>query len=75
MAFRPARLYLAICALGFEQYRTSVHQVLAVRPHVDGTSEVAPTRRNMEVDRHGLSRWTRPPIDDWIQVPAGYSRH
>lgn len=46
---RVWRLYLAGSAIGFEQGRTSVHQVLAIRPHVDGTSEMAATRRGIEI--------------------------
>jgi len=38
------RLYLAAAALGFEQDRLSVHQVLAVRPGPGGTSGLPPTR-------------------------------
>lgn len=46
---RVWRLYLAGSALGFEQNRTSIHQVLAVRPHRDGTSAMAATREGMDV--------------------------
>lgn len=46
---RVWRLYLAGSAVGFEQNRTSVHQVLAVRPHTDGRSDMAPTREGIEV--------------------------
>jgi cyclopropane-fatty-acyl-phospholipid synthase len=46
---RVWRLYLAGSAIGFEQNRTSIHQVLAVRSHPDGTSDVAPTRAGMDV--------------------------
>ncbi len=35
---RVWRLYMAGSAVGFEQGRTSIHQVLGVRPHPDGTS-------------------------------------
>ena len=38
------RLYMAGSALGFEAGRTSIHQVLAVRPHRDGRSDMALTR-------------------------------
>lgn len=41
---RTWRLYMAGSALGFEAGRTSVHQVLAVRPHPDGRSDMPPTR-------------------------------
>jgi cyclopropane-fatty-acyl-phospholipid synthase len=47
---RVWRLYLAGSAIGFDQNRHSVHQVLAVRPHPDGRSEVAPTRAGLDVD-------------------------
>jgi cyclopropane-fatty-acyl-phospholipid synthase len=40
------RLYMAGSALGFEAGRTSIHQVLAVRPHSDGRSEMALTRHS-----------------------------
>ncbi|MBX3287125.1 MAG: class I SAM-dependent methyltransferase, partial [Actinobacteria bacterium] len=46
---RVWRLYLAGSAIGFEQGRTGIHQVLAVRPHPDGRSEMPPTRAAMEV--------------------------
>ncbi|WP_426572452.1 class I SAM-dependent methyltransferase [Aquihabitans sp. McL0605] len=48
---RVWRLYLAGCALGFEQARTSIHQVLAVRTSEDGTASVPATRSTFEVDR------------------------
>ena len=47
---RVWRLYIAGSAVGFEQNRTSIHQVLAVRPHTDGRSEMAATRTGMDVD-------------------------
>lgn len=47
---RVWRMYLAGSAIGFDQHRTSVHQVLAVRTHPDGRSDVAPTRAGMDVD-------------------------
>jgi len=47
---RVWRLYLAASALGFDQHRTSVHQVLAVRPHDGGSSGMPPTRAGMDVD-------------------------
>ncbi|MGI8756521.1 MAG: class I SAM-dependent methyltransferase [Acidimicrobiales bacterium] len=46
---RTWRLYIAGSAIAFEQNRTSVHQVLAVRPHPDGRSDMAPTRAGMDV--------------------------
>jgi cyclopropane-fatty-acyl-phospholipid synthase len=33
---RVWRLYMALSARGFERGSIAVHQVLAVRPHVDG---------------------------------------
>ena len=54
---RVWRLYLAGCALGFEQNRTAIHQVLAVRSHQDGTSAIPATRSTFEVDRdHPVDR-------------------
>lgn len=47
---RVWRLYIAGSAVGFEQNRTSIHQVLAVRPHRDGRSEMPATRTGMDVD-------------------------
>lgn len=38
------RLYLIASAVGFQVGRTSVHQVLAVRSHADGTSDMPATR-------------------------------
>jgi len=46
---RVWRLYLAGSAIAFEQNRTSIHQVLAVRPHRSGRSDVAPTRADFDV--------------------------
>lgn len=43
------RLYLAGCAIGFDQGRTSIHQVLAVRPHPDGHVDLPATRAGFEV--------------------------
>lgn len=52
---RAWRLYLAGTALGFEQYRTSVYQVLAVNTPADGRTTMPPTRAEMEVPAdHGL---------------------
>lgn len=39
------RLYMAAAALNFEAGRTSIHQVLGVKPTADGSSGMAPTRR------------------------------
>jgi len=47
---RVWRLYLAGCALGFEEGRTAIHQVLAVRTREDGASGVPATRSTFEVD-------------------------
>ncbi|MEZ5139317.1 MAG: class I SAM-dependent methyltransferase [Acidimicrobiales bacterium] len=47
---RVWRLYLAGCALGFEQGRTSIHQVLAVRPDGAGRSAMPATRSSFVVD-------------------------
>ena len=47
---RVWRLYLAGCALGFEQGRTSIHQVLAVRPDAAGRSAMPATRSSFVVD-------------------------
>ena len=41
---RVWRLYMAASALAFEQGRIGVNQVLAVRTHRGGESEMAPTR-------------------------------
>jgi cyclopropane-fatty-acyl-phospholipid synthase len=41
---RVWRLYLAGCALGFEQGRISIHQTLAVRPDAAGRAHLPPTR-------------------------------
>ncbi len=41
---RTWRLYMAGSAVGFEENRISVHQVLAVRPHADGSSDFPATR-------------------------------
>ncbi|HYI61195.1 MAG TPA: cyclopropane-fatty-acyl-phospholipid synthase family protein [Acidimicrobiales bacterium] len=41
---RTWRLYMAGSAVGFEAGRISIHQVLAVKPHPDGRSDVPATR-------------------------------
>jgi cyclopropane-fatty-acyl-phospholipid synthase len=41
---RVWRLYMAASALAFEQARIGVNQVLCVKTHKDGTSDMAPTR-------------------------------
>jgi cyclopropane-fatty-acyl-phospholipid synthase len=38
---RVWRLYMALSARGFERGNIGVHQVLAVRPHADGTDDMA----------------------------------
>ena len=43
---RVWRLYMAASALNFEANRTSIHQVLGVKAHPDGTSDVPRTRRD-----------------------------
>jgi len=47
---RVWRLYVAGSAIGFEQARISIHQVLAVRAHADGRSDMPATRAGMDVD-------------------------
>lgn len=46
---RVWRLYLAGSAIAFEHNRTSIHQVLAVRPHRDGASDMPATRESFEI--------------------------
>lgn len=41
---RVWRLYMAACAVGFEDGGLAVHQVLGVARHLDGTSAMPPTR-------------------------------
>lgn len=41
---RVWRLYLAASAVNFEHGRTSIHQVLGVKPHPDGRSDMPRTR-------------------------------
>ncbi|GLY03807.1 cyclopropane-fatty-acyl-phospholipid synthase family protein [Actinoplanes sp. NBRC 101535] len=43
---RVWRLYMAASALAFELAQIGVNQVLAVKPHRDGTSTMPPTRRD-----------------------------
>jgi cyclopropane-fatty-acyl-phospholipid synthase len=40
-------LYMAASAINFEQGRTNIHQVLGVRPHRDGRSDMPLTRREL----------------------------
>jgi cyclopropane-fatty-acyl-phospholipid synthase len=50
------RLYMAGCARNFEDGRTTIHQVLAVRQGAEGTSGMAATRRPWyETPRRGPS--------------------
>jgi cyclopropane-fatty-acyl-phospholipid synthase len=48
---RVWRLYMAGSALGFEQNRISVHQVLAVRAKADGSSDMPATREGVDVQQ------------------------
>lgn len=59
------RLYLAGCAVGFDQGRTSIHQVLAVRPHPDGHVDLPATRAGYEVPVGAIAveREADPPAD------------
>ncbi|MBA3302885.1 MAG: class I SAM-dependent methyltransferase [Acidimicrobiia bacterium] len=60
---RVWRLYMAGCALGFEAGRTSVHQVLAVRPTTTGESHL-PARPDWEV------RTTPASAPEVVPAPA-----
>lgn len=44
---RVWRLYMAASALAFEQARIGVNQILAVKPHRSGASDLPPTRDHM----------------------------
>lgn len=44
---RVWRLYMVGAALAFERNRIGVNQILAVRPHADGRSEMPPTRAEL----------------------------
>ena len=44
---RVWQLYMAASAVNFEQGRTSIHQVLGVRPHADGRADMPLTRREL----------------------------
>ena len=48
---RTWRLYMAGSAVGFEENRISIHQVLAVRPHADGRSDFPATRTWLASDQ------------------------
>jgi cyclopropane-fatty-acyl-phospholipid synthase len=52
---RVWRLYVAGSAIGFDQARIAIHQVLAVRPHPDGHSDLPATRAEFEVDVNALA--------------------
>ncbi len=52
------RLYMAGCALNFEQGRTMIHQVLGVRTPPGGSSGMAPTRRGWYADQGKLNERT-----------------
>jgi cyclopropane-fatty-acyl-phospholipid synthase len=47
---RVWRLYMAGSALAFEDARIAIHQVLAVRTDVDGSSHLPPTRSWLDVE-------------------------
>ncbi|WP_447588205.1 C17 cyclopropane fatty acid synthase CfaB [Aquipseudomonas campi] len=46
-AVRIWRLYLAGCAYGFRRSWTNLHQVLAIRPHADGSHELPWSRADI----------------------------
>lgn len=58
---RVWRLYMAASAINFEAGRTSIHQVLGVKPGVDGSSGMAATR----------AEWFRASVDRDGSVPPG----
>ncbi|MCS8986146.1 class I SAM-dependent methyltransferase, partial [Pseudomonas aeruginosa] len=41
------RLYLAGCAYGFKRGWINLHQILAIRPHEDGSHELPWSRRDL----------------------------
>jgi cyclopropane-fatty-acyl-phospholipid synthase len=45
------RLYMAGSAVGFEQHRIAIHQVLGVRPDADGHAHVPPTRTWLDLSQ------------------------
>lgn len=53
---RVWRLYMAASALGFEQNRLAIHQVLAVRTGADGRSAIPATRARLDLTRPLPSR-------------------
>jgi cyclopropane-fatty-acyl-phospholipid synthase len=55
---RVWRLYMAACAIGFEQNRTSVHQVLAVNTPPTGVSGMPATRAGIDVETPLDHTWT-----------------
>ncbi|MCY1535711.1 hypothetical protein D9M68_711260 [compost metagenome] len=46
-ALRIWRLYLAGCAYGFARGWMSLHQILAVKPHDDGSHDLPWTRADL----------------------------
>jgi cyclopropane-fatty-acyl-phospholipid synthase len=46
-ALRIWRLYLAGCAYGFARGWMSLHQILAVKPHADGSHDLPWTRSDL----------------------------
>ncbi|MCU1351686.1 MAG: cyclopropane-fatty-acyl-phospholipid synthase [Acidimicrobiales bacterium] len=52
---RVWRLYMAGSAIGFEQHRTSIHQILAVRTTADGTAAMPANRAGFEVDPRAMA--------------------
>ena len=59
------RLYMAGSAVGFEAGRTSIHQVVAVRPHADGRSEMPLTRHEL---LHGVDSGPAPDDDQVMDL-------
>jgi cyclopropane-fatty-acyl-phospholipid synthase len=55
---RVWRLYMAASAVGFEQHRTSIHQVLAVKTPPSGTSGMPATRAGIDVEAPLDHTWT-----------------
>lgn len=57
------RLYLAGSALGFEANRISIHQVLAVKTHAGGESDMPPTRESFAVGPGNKRLWLAQASD------------
>ena len=55
---RVWRLYMAASAIGFEQHRTSIHQVLAVNTPPGGRTGMPATRAGIDVEAPLDSTWT-----------------